>query len=164
MDTRNLSPNLMWQMSPCDRICMKLMCPRNDLGSAAFLFRDIVVRCVEKSILSACLGGSRLAAAIRQVAKAGYLGGPAALRGGSELRGIGRYHGGDAVGPAILTWRPCFDDAFTADLWTPPLGGSFAVPEFRAQRVFIGDTRPLWRAHSPALRGLGLQRKGRPPR
>ena len=116
------SPNLMWQMSPCDRICMKLMCPRNDLGSTAFLFRDIVVRCVEKSILSACLGGSRLAAAIRQVAKAGYLGGPAALRGGSELRGIGRYHGGDAVGPAILTWRPCFDDAFTADLWTPPWG------------------------------------------
>ena len=98
VDTRNLSPNLMWQMSPCDRICMKLMCPRNDLGSAAFLFRDIVVRCVEKSILSACLGGSRLAAAIRQVAKAGYLGGPAALRGGSELRGIG---------PSVSWWRRC---------------------------------------------------------
>ena len=94
---------------------MKLMCPRNDLGSAAFLFRDIVVRCVEKSILSACLGGSRLAAAIRQVAKAGYLGGPAALRGGSELRGIGRNHGGDLVGRAISTSGPFFDAAQLSD-------------------------------------------------
>ena len=143
-----MSPNLMWQMSPCDRICMKLMCPRNDLGSAAFLFRDIVVRCVGKSILSACLGGSRLAAAIRQVAKAGYLGGPAALRGGSELRGIGRYHGGDAVGPAILTWRPCFDDAFTADLWTPPWGAHLLCLNFVRSACLLGTPDPCG-VHTP---------------
>ena len=128
-----MSPNSIGRKcleSARDRVHIKMMCLRNDLGRVALLSRDTVLRTLSATGLSAGLGGSRLAAAIRQVAKAGYLGGPAALRGGSELRGIGRYHGGDAVGPAILTWRPCFDDAFTADLWTPPLGGSLLCLNF----------------------------------
>ena len=52
----------------------------------------------------------------RQVLKAGYLGGPAALHGGSELRGVGRHHGGHAVGPAISTRGPFSDAAASAFL------------------------------------------------
>ena len=91
VDTRNLSPNLMWQMSPYDRVYITQMCPRDDLGREAFLFRDTVLQHVVRAGI--VRRSWRLAARCSHGAgcKAGYLGGPAALRGGSELRGIGRH-------------------------------------------------------------------------